>query len=470
MSLYARSVEFMKNPILGPNKVEKYEEEQKLLLAVRSGNLELTRQLIQKGVDVNAQERNGKTCLYYATEKNDTTLARELLAAGAHANCNEKYSPLLNAIRLENTNLAKLLIKAQMSTVGIPINFKASFMAVELDQRDVLELLLHSGAEMISPHGETVLYHALENRPQNKSSSRAYLDILKMILNHNSGMIHIGFGGQLSPVKLLFENAQNQFDVLEFLLENTRFNIEEKDSYRRTALEEAITYNNANNVAILLCKGAKIDTTNDNGETPLIIAIAHNFSDCVEVLVDYGADLNPNLGYGITPFYVAVKDNRSECLEVLLASGAHLGNSSCILHELANSISPEIHQVLILTKKFPTYFFSNKYVLDILTLEYLTNIFPIYAKQIRDTFIRAKNRADLKNGAVRGLNLILGFDVRPTYTGENILKYLYIGDLQNLGEIVGMRKSRDSTTCLRARQELFIEDTLSNSKHKMINF
>src|SRR5437016_302606 len=85
-----------------------------LMHAAESGDIELTRNLINSGADVNATDQNGKTALFYAL-KSSGEAAREvtqlLLAAGAKANVADRdgYTLLMRAATNGEIGVVRLL-------------------------------------------------------------------------------------------------------------------------------------------------------------------------------------------------------------------------------------------------------------------------------------------------------------------------------------------------------------------------
>ena len=64
-------------------------------------------------------------------------------------------------------------------------------------------------------------------------------------------------------------------EVCELVLEEGKANIEETEPLGNTALNFAASEGHASTVALLLSKGAKVETKAKDGFTPLLAAVGH---------------------------------------------------------------------------------------------------------------------------------------------------------------------------------------------------
>lgn len=89
-----------------------YIEEQQLLDAAETGDLNTITRLLESGVNVNAKNQSGITSLHLALFKNHTDVAELLLNKGADVNARNEHgdTPLLWALYNDHTNIAELLL------------------------------------------------------------------------------------------------------------------------------------------------------------------------------------------------------------------------------------------------------------------------------------------------------------------------------------------------------------------------
>lgn len=89
-----------------------------------------------------------------------------------------------------------------------------------------------------------------------------------------------------------------------------------------SVLHNAVARGHEKVVDVLLSKGANIEATNSEGQTPIFIAVQHNFAHLVNLLVDRGADLQAEDNAGNTPLHLAASTGRTKMIKLLLSLGA----------------------------------------------------------------------------------------------------------------------------------------------------
>ena len=85
---------------------------------------------------------------------------------------------------------------------------------------------------------------------------------------------------------------------------------------------KSIDKNNTELLNIFINEGANIETTNNNGCTPLLVAVKNNYIELVNLLLEKGANIEATNNYGYTPLAVAVENNNSELVDLLIEKGA----------------------------------------------------------------------------------------------------------------------------------------------------
>jgi uncharacterized protein len=129
-----------------------------LLDAVRQGDLDTIRALVQSGADVNAAEGDGMTALHWAAEGNHAQGAQILIYAGARLDARTRigdFTPLLVAARVGNAEVLEVLLEAgadphvRTSTGGMT----ALHFAAQAGNARAVTLLLEHGAEVDAREG-----------------------------------------------------------------------------------------------------------------------------------------------------------------------------------------------------------------------------------------------------------------------------------------------------------------------------
>lgn len=236
------------------------------------------------GGEVNIDARHklyGFTLLSRAAEQGSAESVRLLLAHGAEIDATTRsgMTPLLLAA-LNKRSEATALLAAAGAAVGI-------IEATALQDREVLLRSLKTGADLdaASTAGMTPLMAA---------AACGYLDLMQLLLDHGAALNHVQRG---------------------------------KDT-ERSALAEAILYNQQDAVHFLLDAGMDIDAPGyrDNaylaGVTPLFHAIMGRLTEMTRLLLDRGASVSIRDIRGKTPLHWAANRCTPEIVRALLAAGA----------------------------------------------------------------------------------------------------------------------------------------------------
>ena len=121
------------------------------LSAAANGDLEKVKNLIDKGTDVNAQDKDWATPLHRAAENGHREVAELLIAAGANVNAKTRtaWTPLHYALSEGHEDVAELLIAkgAEMNARSDP-GWTPLHYAVSGGHVAVVELLVSKGADM----------------------------------------------------------------------------------------------------------------------------------------------------------------------------------------------------------------------------------------------------------------------------------------------------------------------------------
>lgn len=112
--------------------------------------------------------------------------------------------------------------------------------------------------------------------------------------------------------------SSNDINAINFFINDNPLNIDEKDSYGRTALHWAVSQNNLDLVRLLLDKNFNINIQDNNGNTALHLATR---GDIAQLLLNQET-LNPlENNYNQTPLHIASATGNLEVLTLLLDKG-----------------------------------------------------------------------------------------------------------------------------------------------------
>ncbi len=336
--------------------------DQKLIVAVRAGNLKAVKNLVAAGAKLTAQDQNiqGYNALTWAAASGFDEIFKLLITRGAYLS--KKRSPSLNShvlnavvsgdietiknrVNTRNVNekdergwtllmfsscFGRLEIVRYLIEIGADVNVRNShndtplilaagnghyFVIKELvEKKAKLNLLNNAGrnafiAGVISGNFEIAKFilNKMENY-ENAELIKAILNdnvstVKKLITNEKSGTIKDISGW----TPLMFASITGNPDILRHILKY-KSGIDEKNKNGETALMLASKMGNTEAVKLILIHGAKIDIKNNYGWTALMQATLAGRLNVVKHLLLKGSD-------------VTIKSDKLNAVEIAAESG-----------------------------------------------------------------------------------------------------------------------------------------------------
>ncbi|KAL5505211.1 hypothetical protein EMCRGX_G006611 [Ephydatia muelleri] len=238
-----------------------------LMRASKAGHMEFVKELLDKGAEVNIQDKDGWTALMRASKAGQLECVKVLLDKGAEVNMQSwwRETALMMASKEGHMECVKVLLD-QGADVNIQDKdgWTALMRASKAGQLECVKVLLDKGAEVNMQSGwrETALMMA---------SKEGHMECVKVLLDQGA-------------------------DV----------NIQDKEG--STALMRASNAGHMECFKILLDKGADVNIQNNSkGKTALMMALEARHMECVKMLVDKGAKINLQSGSGDTALHLAVR-------------------------------------------------------------------------------------------------------------------------------------------------------------------
>ena len=345
------------------------ENENKMINAVKAGDVKTIQTLLSQNVNPNIKDERGYSLIHIAAENNQTisinvlknspyTDLNILLENNTKISNNNKYidgsyySAMDIATINKNFESVKLLIES-----GANINFqmkekpRSEFLASEYANPKILELYLNKNIYLLMNSEDVVSLiksASIGNNVENINYLVKNLGIDVDTKDTNT-MLHyaVGHGSIEAASELIklgadIDNTNSNFKTsLHYVIENNSNKLLEsinlllsnnadpniKDKNGNTALHLAVinAYKSKNEyievIKALIKYNVNINISNNKNQLALNIAVDNNDPEISNILINAKSELN-NIYNGYAPIHIAVKNNNMSIAENLLLNGA----------------------------------------------------------------------------------------------------------------------------------------------------
>ena len=279
--------------------------------AISSRDIQLVRNLVGHGADLNIKDADGRSPLREAVQTQDQQVASILLESGAdvESKCKLGITPLAYAAKLNDVEMAELLIKHGANINAVEIK-NACPVLVDAAWRGflgMLDLLIRSGADLQirTSKGDCALQEA---------ALQGHTDVIKRLVQ--AGL----------PVDIRGQDGH-------------------------TALSQAARFGQLISVRALIELGANANTKSDVGYFPLHHVAENDQVEIIDLLLNHGAEIDCVDSTGRTPILIAARKGSEAAFRMLLERGAELNlvnDSGCnALHFAAHGGSVNIGRLLL---------------------------------------------------------------------------------------------------------------------------
>ncbi len=329
----------------GANITELSNDSESLHAIFNSGKDSILIMLLEKGINANAENKNGETLLLRASKANKDELIDVLIKYGADVNKGDllENTPIMYAANNSNLNKVQLFINvgAKINVTNLQGNTILSH-AVTRHNPEIIKLLLKSTVNI------NALYDG-KNTYLIKAINSTIYDNVKLLIANKASTNTVD-GNGVTP--LIHAVLNKQFNIARLLIDSGA-NMNFSDLTGSTPLHYAITNGETGITRLLIEQGADLEAADGKHYTPLMNAVAKSSFAIVRFLVESGANVNgkDTSGKGITVLAVGIDNQNIKIIEYLLVQGGNPNVSDAmgqtLLARAANTGNKEIVQLLI---------------------------------------------------------------------------------------------------------------------------
>jgi ankyrin repeat protein len=327
-----------------------------LFLAVSSSYEEIVHHLLKYGANVDIQDSSGSTPLFNAIRQGNRNIATQLLEAGARTDLGPSdargtRSPFCAAVEDKSTSFVQLLLeyKGRPSTEDIRV-------AAESGNYNLVSSLLAARPELLSEdHVYSVL---LQTATEEWHGREGELEVIKQLIKARSDVTgkriengepycnalqaasHRGredivdvllqagadlnmIGGEYGTALHAAVAGWDDDIMVEMLLGNGGM-ADAQGGMHGTALHAAIYHGRQRTFNILLGSGPDFEARDRNMHTPLLATVAYNRPQMARALLEAGVDIEAKDELACTPLLVVVSKGLEDITRLLLKHGANV--------------------------------------------------------------------------------------------------------------------------------------------------
>uniref|UniRef100_A0A3B3HIQ6 Euchromatic histone-lysine N-methyltransferase 1b n=1 Tax=Oryzias latipes TaxID=8090 RepID=A0A3B3HIQ6_ORYLA len=245
------------------------------------------------------------------------TLESVLVALDTEKPKKLRFHPKQLYLSAKQGELKKVVL---MLVDGIDPNFKMESQnkrtplhaAAEGGHKDICHMLVQSGAnlDMCDEDQRTPLMDACENNN---------MEVVLYLLRAGASANHKDVEGFTC---LHLAAKSGHYNIVQHLLSTGLINVNCQDDGGWTAIIWATEYKHADQVKLLLSKGADISIRDKEENICLHWAAFSGSVDIAELLLNASSDLHAVNIHGDSPLHIAARENRLDCVTLFLSRGA----------------------------------------------------------------------------------------------------------------------------------------------------
>lgn len=320
-----------------------------LIKTIKFGNDESAIYLVENGAKIDIKDGEGKDALDYAIEENNNELIKYLLVKSNRLNYADTFgkSVLMKAIETDNIELVEYLLAKDLNTnLKDSKGYSALTYAVENNNYTIFQMLLNEGADInvLDKKGNNLLFHSL------RSDFSKITDILveKVPLKHKN---LDGYNNFYYALK-----RQNIDVALTLAKKGIEIQIPESDNYYM--IRDIIEENKLELFKILVKNGFNCENFNKNSEGNLLkMAINFDSFDIFKYLLTLNIPSHKNEKIQVECLLDSLEEGGYEYFNYLINNGSLTSSQLVMIFKeniediITNSSSKAVEIIEIFIKK-----------------------------------------------------------------------------------------------------------------------
>jgi ankyrin repeat protein len=305
--------------------------------ASASGIVTLIDLLLDKGASIDVQDKSGKTPLYLAAEECNPAAVARLLARGANSNHRTMHgaTPLMSAASGGSKRVVQALLDYEGDPTAKAEDATTALLCAALQgYEDIVSILRETGAETgvleaivlgEQPHAD--LPYDESGTPRGRLWGRSMAmwaarysrpDVIRKL--HELG-VSMNMEDRRGRTPIQVASMGGDSETIVALLECGAAPVGTKAKHSLSPLRWAATSGDPEKVRALLAAGADFNEITEDGETPLMSAVSRGNVEAAKLLLEAGAD--PNVGgMGMPVIAFATMRGDTEMVKLLVEHGA----------------------------------------------------------------------------------------------------------------------------------------------------
>jgi ankyrin repeat protein len=283
-------------------------------------NIAILQRILDKGIDINLRDNEGKTALFWAVQYNWLPESKFLLEHHANPNIadNSGIYPLHFATHQGFIDLISLL--SNYANINLRTTdqdkFTALYLASQDGKLDIVKILANKGADL------DIVRENNGMPPLHVAMQKKHIEVAQELLAKGAGVNIVDLSGWMA---IHWAASLGDVSIVASILgKNT--NINARNSGGGTPLYIAVYNNNKPMAELLLSQGANTDIADNNGTYPWHIAAFQGYLELMKVLRIKVSDIDCKTSNidKYTALWLASQEGKLETVKWLIDDGADI--------------------------------------------------------------------------------------------------------------------------------------------------